>query len=47
MLTGRVAEVFTTAPKYNHREICCGAKWKKCQGQSEGLCLLEITLFEP
>lgn len=46
-LLEKAAEVFITTLRYNHCEICCSSKQKKCHGQSEGLCLLEITLFEP
>ena len=46
MLRRRAAEVFTTTPKYNHCKICCSTNQNKCLELYEGLCLLEITLFE-
>lgn len=47
MLIKSGAGVFISTAKHSHCKICCSTDKKKCQGQNEGLCLMEITLFEP
>lgn len=46
LFTSEAPGVFTAEQKHKRRKTCCSVYWKKCQGRSEALCLLEITLCE-